>query len=272
MALPPIDSTSTALTSIQSNQALLNRSLKSLSTGRSVTSLSDNATAFSLARGLTERAATLSEVGSGIGQGIGALQAASTGIDAISGVVKQMKGLAVLAQATADPAQQAQLQSQYNNLAGQIDSLAADASYNGVNLIAARPGSLTIPGAGSSTSTTITGTAADGASLGVTAASGWSGSPATIQANVDALDQATRTLRTQAADLGGNISALQITASFVQAQGTTAARGADALTTADTNEAAASAQAAKTYRQLGLAALRNADQGQEVLLGLFTRR
>lgn len=258
-----------ALASIQGNQSIQDRNLQRLTTGRSVNSLSDNATAFSLAQGLTERASALSEVGSNIGQGIGALQAASNGIDAISSVVKQLKGLAVLAQASTDPAQQASLQSQYNTLAGQIDSLAANASYNGINLIAANPGSLTIPGA---SSTTITGAAADSASLGVITASGWSGSTAAIQANIDALDQATRTLRNQAADLGGNTASLQITASFVQSQATNAARGADKLTSSDANEAAANAQAANTYRQLGIAALRNANQSQEAVLGIFSRR
>lgn len=272
MALSPIASTTTALNSIQTNQALADRNFQNLSTGRSVNSLSDNAQAFTLAQGLLERSGTLASVGASIGQGIGALQAASNGLDAISGVVSQLKSLAQQALSSNDPTQQANLQAQFNTLTGQVDSLAADSSYNGVNLIASKPGSVTIPGASSATSSTITGAAADSASLGIGAAAGWAGNTANIQASIDALDKATATLRSQAADLGSNASQLKIKADFVQTQGAIATQGADKLTTADIAQAAVNAQAADSYRQLGLAALRNANQSQEAVLGLFTRR
>ncbi len=268
MTLSPIASATSALNSIQSNQALQDANLQRLTTGRSVNSPSDNAQAFVLAQGLLDRSATLSDVGASIGQGVGALQAASNGIDAISSVVNQLKGLAQQALSSTDPTQQTNLQNQFNSLAGQIDSLAADSSYNGVNLIAANPGSLTISGAG----TTITGAAADSASLGIGAAAGWAGSTANIQASIDSLNQATATLRSQSADLGDNAAQLQITASFVQSQSAIAADGASKLTSADLATAAANVQSANTYRQLGLAALRNANQSQEAILGLFTQR
>lgn len=272
MALSPIASTTAALTSIQTNQALQDRNLQRLTTGRSVGSLSDNAQAFSLAQGLLERSGTLAAVGASIGQGVGALQAADAGLSAISNVANLLKGLAQQALASSDPAQQASLQSQYNALAGQIDSIAADSSYNGTNLIAANPGSVAIPGAGASPSTTITGAAADSASLGIGAAAGWSGNTANIQASIDSLDKATATIRRQAADLGSNATQLRITADFVQTQGAIASQGAAKLTGADLTEAAVNAQAANTYRQLGLAALRNAAQNQDAVLGLFTPR
>ena len=272
MALSPIASATTALNSIQSNQALQDRNFQNLATGRSVNSLSDNAQAFTLAQGLLERSGSLASVGASIGQGIGALQAASNGLDAISGVVGQLKSLAQQALASSDPTQQANLQTQYNTLAGQVDSLAADSSYNGISLIAAKPGTVTISGSSPGTSTTITGAAADTASLGIGAASGWSGNTANIQASIDSLDKATATLRSQASDLGSNATQLKITADFVQAQGAIATQGATKLTSADIAQAAVNAQAASSYRQLGLAALRNANQSQEAVLGLFTRR
>ena len=267
MTLSPIASATSALTSIQTNQTLQDLNLQRLTTGRSVNSPSDNAQAFVLAQGLLDRSSTLSDVGSSIGQGVGALQAASAGLDAISKVVGQLKGLAQQALSSSDPTQQATLQSQYNTLAGQIDSLAGDSSYNGVNLIAANPGTVTITGAG----TTIVGTAADSASLGIGAAAGWAGSTANIQASIDSLDQATSTLRSQAADLGSSNTQLQITAAFVQSQSSIAAQGAAKLTGADLATAAANVQSANTYRQLGLAALRNANQSQESVLGLISQ-
>lgn len=264
MAIDNVASASTALRSIQTSQSQQDVNLGRLATGRSVNSASDNAQAFVLAQGLLERSTNLSQVGQGIGQDIGALQAASAGLDAISKVVGQLKAVAQQALSSQDPAQQTQLQAQYNALAGQIDSLAADSSYNGVNLIA--PG-----GAGASASGNfISSRPADSASLGVTAAGGWQGNASAIQADLNRLDQATQTLRGQSAELGANVTQLQTQAGFVQSQSAIAQQGAARLTGADIRESAANAQAANTYRQLGQAALRNSAQGQDALLGLFT--
>ncbi|RAU22932.1 hypothetical protein CU669_06000 [Paramagnetospirillum kuznetsovii] len=272
MALSPISSATGALSSIQQNQDLLDTNLRRLSTGRSVNSASDNSQAFVLASGLLERAGTLTEVGTSIGQGIGALQAAGNGLDAITKVVGQLKSLAKQAEASSDPTEQANLQSQYNTLRGQIDGIASDSSYNGVNLIAANPGSLTVPGASAQSTTSIGGKASDANSLGITAASGWAGNTANIQSDIANLDAATSSVRARAQEIGANVTSLQTQASFYQNQAAIATQGANGLTASDPNEAAANAASADTYRQLGLAALRNAGQGQEAVLALFSRQ
>jgi flagellin len=265
-------SATSSLHSIQRNQSLGDKFAGQLATGRKVNSVGDNAQAFVLASGLTERANSLSDVGSAIGQSIGALQAADNGLQAISQVVNQLKGLASQAQASSDPNEQAALQSQYNTLRGQIDQIASDSSYNGVNLISSNPGGVALPGASSATSSSVSGQAADSTALGVTAASNWSTNPSSIQSDLQALDQATRQVQAQSADLGSNITTLQTKAAFVQGQSNTARDGAAKLTSADINEAAASAQAAATYRKLGHAALRHDVQSQDQVLALFGRR
>jgi len=269
MTVSPIASTTSALTSIQTNQTLENLNFQSLSTGRSVNSPA-NAQAFILAQGLLNRSGALSDVGTSIGQGVGAIQAATTGLNAISNVVTQLKALAQQALASTTPTQQTNLQNQYNALVGQVDSLAADSSYNGVSLIAANPGSVTISGAG--INTTVTGTAADSASLGIGPAAGWSGSTANIQTSIASLNQASTTLDNQTANLGDSAAQLKITAAFVQNQSVIASQSAGNLTGTDLATAAANALSANTYRELGLAALRNSTQGQDAILGLFTQR
>lgn len=268
MSISQTSSATTALHSVQRNQSLQDRALQQLSTGRSVNSVSDNSQAFVLASGLLDRAGSLSDVGRSIGQGIGALQAANTGLEAISQVVNQLKSVAQQAQASSDPTEQANLQNQYNALRGQVDGLASDSSYNGTNLISANPGSLTVAGSG----VTISGAASDASSLGISAAAGWSGGAANIQSDLTALDKASSSLRSQASDLGSTVTRLQTQADFAQSQGAIASQGANRLTQADLNEAASSAQSANTYRKLGLAALRNSGQGQEAVLALFSRR
>ncbi|CAA7625009.1 putative Flagellin gene flaB [Candidatus Terasakiella magnetica] len=272
MALSPVASANSALlTSIQGNQALVDRYQQRLVAGRAVSSALDNAPAFALAQGLTQRAETLGQVGAQVGQGIGALQAAQTGIDAIGKVVGQLKSLAQLAQASSDPNVQTQLATQYNALAGQIDTIVGDASYGGVNLIKASPDTLTVSGPGQTLSTSVSGQAADSVSLGITPAGAWSTSSATIAADIAKLDQASQSLGRASSSLGSNTANLQTVAAYATAQAQTASSGAAKLTTADQAEAAASAQAAQTYRQLGLNALRNQVHSQDSVLALFSR-
>jgi len=272
MAISPVASTSSVLSSIQVNSAQVDTNWRNLSTGRSVNSVTDNAQSFVLAQGLLDRASSLAGVGSEIGQGIGALQTANDGLSAIGSVVNQLKAVTQQAQSTSDPTQLSTLQSQYNTLRGQIDSLAADSSYGGVNLISANPGAVNISSAGSGAGTTVSGAASDSASLGISAAGNWGAAGSTLQSDAANLDAATQTLRSQAADLGSNITLLQTQASFVQGQGAIASQGASQLTGTDPYAAAANVVAADTYRQLGYAALRNSAQTQEAVLGLFTHR
>lgn len=261
--------TSAALTSIQASQSALDTSLKRLSTGRSVNSVADNPQAYLLAQGLTDRAQALSQVGSAIGQGIGALQAANDGLTAINQLVGQMKGMALAAQSNSDPTQITAYQNQYNALAGQIDQVAADASYNGVNLIQSTPSSLTV--AAPSGTTTVAGQAADSATLGITPAAGWATNSGNIQGALSALDQASQTVSGISSNLGSNITTLQIQAQFTQNLGNTLTSGAAKLTTADLAQEATNAVAASTYRSLGQAALRSSVKSDESVLAIFGR-
>lgn len=271
MSIDPTGSVNAALTSIQTNTTLQATNLQRLSTGRSVNGISDNPPAFALAQGLLGRADSLAGVGNSIGQGIGALEAANNGLNAIGGVVNQLKALAQQAAAASDSGQVKALQSQYNSLAGQIDSLAADSSYGGTSLIAAIPRDVTVQGLSSGTGTTIAGQAADSAALGITQAANWATNPANIQSDLARLNGATSRLQSQAAVLGSNLTELKTQATFVQGQGNIVRQGAAALTGVDAYQAAANAVAAGTYRQLGQAALRNAADSQSSALTLIGR-
>jgi flagellin-like hook-associated protein FlgL len=258
---------SATLAQVQTARATQTTSLGRLSTGRSVNSAVDNAQAYVLAQGLLGRADSLSQVGSDIGQGIGALQAAGNGLTTIGSLIDLMKGLARGAQGSSDPAQVAAFQAQYNSVAQQIDQAAADASYNGLNLIQSSPGSLSIAGAPGG-GTIVSGRATDSASLGITAAANWATTPATIQATLSTLDQAAQTVRSTASTLGTANTNLQIQAQYVQAQATTTARGAAGLTGADQTAQATYAVAAATYSALGQAALRAGVQSERAVLGI----
>lgn len=132
---------------IRSNLLLLQRSSDSLqrtqlrlATGNKVNTALDGPTQFFAARGLTQRASDLSNLKDGIGQAISTINAADTGISAISNLVEQARGLTT--QALGNLGTDANsvklrtsLSQQYNNLLRQIDRIAQDSGYQGRNLL-----------------------------------------------------------------------------------------------------------------------------------------
>src|SRR3546814_5169793 len=96
----------------------------------------------SSARALTNRADDLSSLKEGIQLAISTIQSAIDGIDAITELVEQAKGLANNAKATGDTSERPSLAVQYNALLSQLNGLANDASLHGTNLTQATPDDL----------------------------------------------------------------------------------------------------------------------------------
>ena len=79
----------------------------------------------------------------GINQDVSALSGALSGTSAITAIANQLEGIAIAARGgSADD--RAAAAAQFDALRTQIDSLADDAGFNGINLISASPGSLTV--------------------------------------------------------------------------------------------------------------------------------
>lgn len=256
------------LTTQQSLAATAARHSQNLSTGKKVNRVTDDAVAFYAARALSERSGDLSGVKDSVGQGISTISAAQAGADGVNAMVDQLKGIATAALATDNASERAALAEQYNQVRGQIDSLAADSGYGGVNLLSGASSSLTVS-FGSSTQDSLTVSPQDvgATSLGIAAvaADGSDFSAATLQQ----LDVATQTVNAVQASLGGAVSALSIRAEAVQNQANIAAEGAAKLTEADLNEEAATLLATQTRQQLARVGQTVSQQQQSSLLTLF---
>jgi flagellin-like hook-associated protein FlgL len=124
-----------SLITLQGAQTLINRTQNDLSTGLKVNNAIDNPVAFFQAQSLTDRASDFSNKKDGIDQGISSLSTALEGVTGIQNIVGQLQGL-VLSAESASSAQISGLVTQYNNLRTQINSLAKDTAYQGLNLIA----------------------------------------------------------------------------------------------------------------------------------------
>lgn len=131
------------LLALQGTQKLVDRTQGRLSTGLKVGSAIDDPVAFFQAKALSDRAADFQGKKDAVDQGVSSLSAALQGITGVTTLVKQLKGLALNAQ-SASSQQIAGLVQQYNNLRNQLDNLAVDSQYQGLNLVAGSGQQLTV--------------------------------------------------------------------------------------------------------------------------------
>jgi flagellin-like hook-associated protein FlgL len=171
--------------------------------------------------------------------------------------------------APANNADRAALEAQFNDLRTQIDQLAGDTSFNGVNLLGGDNLSV-IFNEDNTSSLAITGVTFNSAGLGISAAATDSfQNNANVNARLTELDAAIRTLRQQARTFGSNLSVVEIRQDFTKKLINTLETGAANLTLADANEEGANVLALETRQQLSSVALSLASQADQNVLRLF---
>lgn len=169
---------------------------------------------------------------------------------------------------TANP-KRAELAQQYNDLLSQIDQLAKDAGFNGVNLLNGDSLEVLFNEDGSS-KLAVTGVTFDAAGLNLSevATDGFN-SNAGINETLDGLKAAIDDLRVQASKFGSNLSVVETRQDFTKNMINVLETGAANLTLADTNEEAANLLALQTRQQLSSTALSLASQADQNVLRLF---
>jgi len=160
------------------------------------------------------------------------------------------------------------LAAQFDAIRSQIDQLAADSGFNGVNLL--NGDSLKVVFNEKNTSSLlITGVTYNSAGLGIAASTTTFQTDQSINTALGNLTAALGTLRLQASNFGSSLSVVQIRQEFTKATINTLQTGADNLTLADTNEEGANMLALQTRQQLSTTALSLAAQASNSVLRLF---
>jgi flagellin len=165
---------------------------------------------------------------------------------------------------------------QFNELRDQLNKLADDASFNGVNLLRGDKLKITFNETGTSTMEILakepdgTPTSINASNLKITSAENADfDSDNTIDARLDILQEALNTLRSQSSSFGSNLSIVQNRQDFTKAMINTLQTGADNLVLADTNEEGANLLALQTRQQLSTTALSLSAQADQAVLRLF---
>ncbi len=281
--------------SLQRTQSLIDITQTRLATGLKVNSALDDALAFFTARNLSARAGDLTSIKGAISGGIGVVAAATQGLEAIESLLQQMDALATSAISATDATTRAKLASQFNELRSQVDNLAEDSSFDGINLLKSGTpiftggaddltvtfnervengaiNRLVVSGVSETDYATIVGNAVQATGvLGSTEVWGQTGAAAitAINAAISGLDEALVSVRSAAESFGTNAALLQIRLDFTTTLVNTLDDGAADLVNADLNEESANLLSLQTRQQLGTISLSIAQRSEQAVLRLF---
>jgi len=295
------------LISLQNTNKLLSQTQTRLATGKKVNSAIDNPNNYFKAASLTDRATGLNGRLDAMGQAISTIKSADQAITSIRTLTAQMKAVAEDAKGELDATARGNLGKQFNELLKQVDELAKDAVYAGVNFLQGSTVTNTTEAKGNQELTVqfnekldastldvqgfSVGRASDSAALSLsgtelgltnvtiavhssnpTGATQVNFGGATYKADMDALITNIETfeaqLSTASKSLANNLSVITTRQDFTQKQVNILNEGADKLTLADLNEEGANLLALNTAQQLGIGALSLASQANQQVLQL----
>ncbi len=277
------------LFSLQGTQSLLEQTQGRLASGKKVQSALDDPVNFFAAQGHQQRASDLAGRKDEMGEAVQTVQAANNGIDAITTLIESAKSLANSALSADSTTEASGLGSQFNNLLDQIDTLAADSGYKGINLLNGTDvelnvkfdekgdSNITLKGFNGTSGQTGSGLAISNATTGASTAAGddvfWadntSVSTGRIDTSISNLDNAITTLRSQAKTLASNLSVITARQDFTSSMINTLEDGASDLVNANMEEESANMLMLQTRQSLGISSLSMASQASQSILQLF---
>ena len=264
------------LVSLQKTNSLMEITQTRLASGKKVNTALDDPVKYFAALGHTNRATDLAARKSEMGEGIQTIKAANNGIEAIVSLIDSAKSLANSANAidasvagSQNATDRAALSAQFTEVLTQIDTLAADSGYKGINLLA--DGTLTVEydenGDSSSTIAGFDGSATVG--LGIEAqANAWIAAD-DVTAAIEDLDTAKATLRSKSQTMSSSLSTITTRQDFTKNMINTLEDGASNLVNADMNEEGANMLMLQTRQALGTTSLSLASQAAQNVLRLF---
>jgi len=157
---------------------------------------------------------------------------------------------------------------QFDSVRSQVDQLARDANFNGVNLL--NGGSLTVVFNETSTSSlSVAGVTNTAAGLGIAASANTFQTDKDINDALNSLTNSLNTLRAQASLFASNNDIVTTRQNFTKGLIGALNSASDSLVAADTNEEGANLLALQTRQQLSTTALSLASQADQSILRLF---
>jgi flagellin len=258
---------------------------KRLATGLRINSALDDPINFFTAQEHRLRASDLAARKDGMSEAIQTIKAANVGVENINTLIAQAKSLAQSALSVSQTDDATTFANQYSTVLQQINMMAQDSGYKGVNLL--QGAQLTVQFASEADTSYLnltgfgeTGTSFNVDGLDVEMTANLSGSnwvqvgdltinTANVEASIDNLEEAMNTLRVESKKLSSNLSIITAREEFTAQMINTLGDGASKLTEADMNEEGANMLMLQTRQALGTTSLSLASQAAQGVLRLF---
>jgi flagellin-like hook-associated protein FlgL len=258
---------------------------KRLATGLKINSALDDPINFFTAQEHRLRASDLAARKDGMSEAIQTIKAANVGVENINTLIAQAKSLAQSALSVSATDDAATFATQYSRVLQQINMMAQDSGYKGVNLLQgaqltvqfaseADTSYLNLTGFGDTT-TNFNVEGLDDEMTANLSSSNWVQSGDTsinttnIEASIDNLETAMGKLRVESKTLSSNLSIITAREEFTAQMINTLGDGASKLTEADMNEEGANMLMLQTRQALGTTSLSLASQAAQGVLRLF---
>jgi len=125
-----------ALSALNSNSNALNSALQQLSTGKKINSAADNASGYAISQKMQAQINGLDQASSNAQDGISMIQTASGALNETTSILQNMRQLAVQASnGTTTTSDRQDLQTQFNQLASQLNNIGNTTQFNTKNLL-----------------------------------------------------------------------------------------------------------------------------------------
>ena len=258
------------LFSLQQTSKLLEITQKRLSTGKRINSALDDPVAYFASLGHDQRAADLTARKDEMSEAIQTVKAGNEGVEAITALIAAAKSIAQSAQSSGNTTTQASLAADFNDVLDQIDNVAADSGYKGINLVNGTTESLTVTfDADGGSKLTLTGFGGSSGGLSINDAVGAWATATSMSDAITELDNATTNLRTNSKGLSTKLNLITTRQNFTDGMINVLKDGAANLTNADMNEEGANMLMLQTRQALGTTSLSLASQAAQSVLRLF---
>ena len=262
-----------ALQSLNKTNMELGQVQGRINTGLKVANAKDNGALFAIAQNMRGKVAGFGAVQQSLSRGVSTVDVALAAGEAISDLLIEMKGKAVAAADTSlDATSLAALNEDFIALRDQIDTIANNAEFNGVNMIRSTGASSVTALANQDASSKITVAAQDlglaGTTITLSGASTLS-SAAVASTMVATLETSLSNVGTSLAKLGTGAKKLEVHATFIGKLEDALVAGIGNLVDADLAKESARLQSLQVKQQLGTQALSIANSAPQMFLGLF---
>lgn len=264
-----------ALQSLNRTNDELSLIQKRVSTGYRVADARDDGGAFAVAQSVKSDMAGVVAVGEQLGGVRGILETTFAALTVVSDTMKQLRAtLTRLADGAISADQRTAYEEQYTLLAKQVASFVDDAGYNGRTLVSTDAGGTptggNITAIRNETGSLFTIEAVDGALLKMTTLAPTNAAAAQSSFNSGgAFDTAEAAISKALNTFGSSMAFVESQISYNSKKADAMSNGLGALVDADLARESSALEGIKVRQQLGIQTLSLANQGPQVLLGLF---